>query len=152
MTQPLNTSFRPHVISCWVDTPTIAPISGCSEEHTLPIGTAVRIVVIGVLANNDLLADVIAEIENAKRIAKEGRTQIGAAVDENTKLAMDTIGRRNGASRAQVLRAALRVGAKHLGDFSAELASECEARSAAHRRSRDRLIKMMNRFQDEVSA
>lgn len=150
MTHPINTSFRPHSVTCWVDTQTVGPISGCSQEYDLPLGTVVRIVVIGVLANS--ASEVMAELDNAKQIAKVGRTQIAAMWDDNTQATVVSISKQAGASRAQVMRAALLVGAKRLANFSAQFIAERDARRAAHERSRTQLIKTMNRFQNEVVA
>ncbi|KVS16481.1 hypothetical protein WK32_27345 [Burkholderia vietnamiensis] len=144
--------FRPHAVSCWVDTPTIAPITGCAEDHALPLGTVVRVVAAGVLANDELRKLVIDEAQTARRLSADGRTQIGAMVDDDTQNAFNTIGQQTGVSRAKVVRAALVVGAKHLADFSRDLQVERQTRDTAHERSRDRMITLFQRLQGEVTA
>jgi len=149
MTQTTN-HFRPHSITFWVDTETIAPITKYGQDHDLPFGTVARIVISGVIGNEDLQNLAIEQATTARRMSL--RKMCGAMLDDETLQTIDSLGRQNGVKRAAVVRAALVVGSKHLPAFSSALETERVARRAAHERGRERMIKMVTRFQGEVAA
>ncbi|WP_257765222.1 hypothetical protein [Burkholderia glumae] len=144
--------FLPHSVSCCVDTPTTAPISICAEHYKLPLGTVVRIVVTGVLANDALRNLVTSSVANAPALSKDGRALIGAMMDDSTQEVLLAIGRQADAPRSKVVRAALVVGAKHLEAFTHDLETERDERQASHERGREQMIQMVKRFQAEVVA